>query len=118
MFDEAETDDEPERQGVPACRDWKRRDGKLAKSGAEFHTCRFAAAAAFVTKPVGGFLASSGPALNVRRLATSLQRRLSGGVETDAVGFTRPGYNATGGASRKCVAEFHVWDTNETLRPP
>ena len=26
----------------------------------------------FVTKPVGGFLASSGPALNVRRLATSL----------------------------------------------
>ena len=69
----------------------------------------------FVTKPVGGFLASSGPALNVRRLATSLQRRLSGGVETDAVGFTRPGYNATGGASEECVAEFHVWDTNETL---
>src|SRR6516225_772593 len=23
MFDEAETDDEPERQGVPGCRDWK-----------------------------------------------------------------------------------------------
>jgi hypothetical protein len=39
----------------------------------------------------------------------------SGGVETDAEGFTRPGYNATCGASEECVAEFHVWDTNETL---
>jgi hypothetical protein len=71
------------------------------KSGGEFHTCRFAAAAAFVTKPVGGFLVSSGSALNVRRLATSLQRRLSGGVETDAEGITRPGYNAMGGASEE-----------------
>ena len=49
VFDEAETDDESERQGVPACRRWKRRDGKHAKSGGELHMCRFAAAAAFVT---------------------------------------------------------------------
>jgi hypothetical protein len=106
----------PERQSVPACRDWKRRDGKRAKSGGEFHTCRFAAGAAFVTKPVGGLLASSGPALNVRRLATSLQRRLSGSIETDAEGFARPGYNATGGASGAMRRrDFHEWDTNETL---
>jgi hypothetical protein len=111
VFDEAETDDEPERQGVPACRDWKRRHSKLAKSGGEFHTCRFAAAAAFVTKPVGGFLASSGHALNVRRLATSLQRRLSGGVETDTKGFTRSSYNATGRAPRRCVPEIFTVGT-------
>jgi hypothetical protein len=36
----------------------------------------------------------------VRRPATRLQEGLSGGgVEMDAEGFTRPGYNATGGAS-------------------
>ena len=68
---------------------------------------------------MGGFLASSGPALNVRTLATSLQRRLSGGIETDAEGFTRPGYNATGGASGAMLDEdFHEWDTNETLQLP
>ena len=49
VFEEAETDDESERQGVPACRYWKRRNGKHAKSGDELHTCRFAAAAALVT---------------------------------------------------------------------
>lgn len=49
VFDEAETESEPERQGVPACRDWKLGDGKLAKSGGEFHTCRFAAAVALVS---------------------------------------------------------------------
>jgi hypothetical protein len=32
-----------------------------------------------------------------------------------AEGFIRPGYNAMGGAFRRCVAEFHAWDTNETL---
>jgi hypothetical protein len=37
---------------------------------------------------------------NVRRPATSLQRRLSSGVKTDAEGFIRSSYNATGGASK------------------
>ena len=53
---------------------------------------------------------------NVRRPATSLQRRLSSGVKTDAEGFIYPSYNATGGASKAMRrGNFHCWDTNETL---
>jgi hypothetical protein len=49
------------------------------------------------------------------RPTTSLQRRLSGGVETDLEGFIRPNYNATGGASKAMRrGNFHRWDTNET----
>jgi hypothetical protein len=48
--------------------------------------------------------------------ATSLQRRLSCGVETDLEGFIRPSYNATGGASKAMRrGNCHHWDTNETL---
>ena len=52
-------------------------------------------------KPAGGSPASSAvlSAPNVRRPTTSLQRRLSGGGETDPEGFIRPSYNAMGGAS-------------------
>jgi hypothetical protein len=47
---------------------------------------------------------------------TSLQRRLSSGVKTDAEGFICPSYNATGGASKAMRrGNFHCWDTNETL---
>jgi hypothetical protein len=45
---------------------------------------------------------------NIRRPATSLQRRLSGdgGVEMDAEGFIHPGYSAAVGPPRRCVAEI------------
>jgi hypothetical protein len=37
-------------------------------------------------------------------------------VETDAEGFIRPGYDATGGASEAMNrGKFHALDTNQTL---
>ena len=48
---------------------------------------------------------------NIRRPATSLQRRLSGdgGVEMAAEGFIRPSYSAAGGAHKATHSgKFHV----------
>jgi hypothetical protein len=63
-----------------------------------------------LAKPVGGFLASP--------LSTTRMPAGQAGVcvETDAEGFIRPSYNATGGASKAMRrGNFHRWDTNETL---
>ena len=63
---------------------------------------RLASDAKPLEKPAGGSPASSAVLFRAEclRQTTSLQRRLSGGVETDPEGFIRPSYNATGGASK------------------
>ena len=74
---------------------------------------RLASDAKPIEKPAGGSPASSAvlSAPNVRRPTTSLQRRLSGGVETDLEGFVRPSFNATGGASKAMRREIFTVGT-------